>query len=207
VFGWATVINLFYIPGTIGGAFVVDYVGPKNTMIIGLVLQAIVGFIMSGLYVQLKKHIGAFAVIYGIFLSFGELGPGNCLGLLAAKSGPTAVRGQFYGAAAAIGKVGAFAGTWSFPAIIDDFGGPDSNRGNTGPFWVGSGLAVLSALITFFFIRPLSQDCMIEEDRVFREYLEANGYDTSKMGFVEEGDTWSEASVPEKNIDIKVTAA
>ncbi|KAI0251158.1 metabolite transporter [Lactifluus subvellereus] len=205
VFGWATVINLFYMPGTIGGAFVVDYVGPKNTMILGLVLQAIVGFIMSGLYVQLKKHIAAFAVIYGIFLSFGELGPGNCLGLLAAKSGPTAVRGQFYGVAAAIGKVGAFAGTWSFPVIIDDFGGASSNRGNTGPFWVGSGLAVLSALITLFFIRPLSKDCLLEEDRVFREYLEANGYDTSKMGFVEEGDTWSEASVTEKNIDTKVT--
>jgi hypothetical protein len=39
-------------------------------------------------------------------------GPGNCLGLLAGKSGPTAVRGQYYGVAAAIGKVGAFAGTW-----------------------------------------------------------------------------------------------
>lgn len=75
-------------------------------------LQAIIGFIMSGCYVQLKHHIGAFAVIYGIFLSFGELGPGNCLGLLAAKSGPTATRGQFYGFAAAVGKVGAFAGTW-----------------------------------------------------------------------------------------------
>ena len=81
-------------------------------------LQAIIGFIMSGLYAQLKKHIGAFAVVYGIFLTFGEFGPGNCLGLLASKSGPTAVRGQFYGVAAAIGKVGAFAGTWcssSFP--------------------------------------------------------------------------------------------
>ena len=32
--------------------------------------------------------------------------------MLAAKSGPTAVRGQFYGIAAAIGKIGAFAGTW-----------------------------------------------------------------------------------------------
>jgi len=53
-----------------------------------------------------------------------------------------------------------------------DFGGPDSNRGNTGPFWVGSGLAVVSALITFFFIRPLSHDGLIEEDRKFREYLE-----------------------------------
>jgi hypothetical protein len=39
-------------------------------------------------------------------------GPGNCLGLLAGKSGPTAVRGQYYGFAAAVGKVGAFVGTW-----------------------------------------------------------------------------------------------
>jgi len=76
------------------------------------VLQAIIGFIMSGLYDQLKRHIAGFAVMYGIFLSFGELGPGNCLGLLAAKSGSTATRGQFYGFAAAVGKVGAFAGTW-----------------------------------------------------------------------------------------------
>lgn len=53
-----------------------------------------------------------YQVVYGIFLSFGELGPGNCLGLLAAKSSPTAVRGQFYGIAAAIGKVG---GMWQHP--------------------------------------------------------------------------------------------
>jgi len=39
-------------------------------------------------------------------------GPGNCLGLLASKTSPTAVRGQFYGAAAAVGKIGAFIGTW-----------------------------------------------------------------------------------------------
>jgi hypothetical protein len=65
---------------------------------------------MSGAYVALQKHIAAFAVVYGIFLSLGELGPGNCLGLLASKSGPTAVRGHFYGLAAAVGKVGAFVG-------------------------------------------------------------------------------------------------
>ena len=66
--------------------------------------------------------------MYGIFLSFGEVGkcisyiylhmaevcpgPGNCLGLLASKTGPTAVRGQYYGLVAAIGKIGAFCGTW-----------------------------------------------------------------------------------------------
>ena len=43
-------------------------------------------------------------------------------------------------------------------------------------------LAIFSAVITYFFIRPLSHDGMAEEDRKFREYLEQNGYDTSQMG-------------------------
>ncbi|KAK7690583.1 hypothetical protein QCA50_005681 [Cerrena zonata] len=184
VLGWAVVINLFYMPGTLIGAFIVDYIGPKWTMISGLLAQAVIGFIMSGLYSHLVNHVGAFAVVYGIFLSFGELGPGNCLGMLAAKSGPTAVRGQFYGAAAAIGKIGAFVGTWAFPPIIDAFGGPASTRGNTGPFWVGSALAILSALIVFFLVKPLDHDGMIKEDQAFREYLEENGFDTSQMGLL-----------------------
>jgi hypothetical protein len=118
----------------------------------------------------LSSQIAAFAVLYGIFLSFGELGPGNCLGLLASKLGPTAVRGQFYGTAAAIGKIGAFVGVWAFPPMIDAFGGSGSREGNTGPFWVGSGLAILSALITFFMIRPLEPDAMrLEEEKVSRE--------------------------------------
>jgi hypothetical protein len=77
----------------------------------------------------LSENIGAFAVslkirhlchiahryvqvVYGIFISFGEFGPGNNLGLLASKSCPTAIRGHFYGIAAAIVKIGAFIGTW-----------------------------------------------------------------------------------------------
>ena len=73
VLGWNVVINLFYIPGTVGG-FIVDYLGPKYTMIFGLLCQAVIGFIMSGAYVPLTKHIAGFAVVYGIFLSMGELG-------------------------------------------------------------------------------------------------------------------------------------
>ncbi|KAJ7454738.1 metabolite transporter [Mycena latifolia] len=194
VFGWNVVINLFYMPGTIIGAFVVDYLGPKWTMITGLLFQAFFGFIMSGLYEKLKEHIAAFAVIYGIFLCFGEFGPGNNLGLLASKSSPTAVRGQFYGMAAAIGKVGAFVGTWAFPPMIDAFGKNDPDKGNTGPFWVGSGLAILSAIVTYFFIAPLDHDGMAKEDIIFREYLEAHGFDTSGMGFIDESPT---SSVPE----------
>jgi len=179
------------MPGTILGAFVLDYIGPKYTLIMGLMLQAIIGFIMSGLYSKLTNNIAAFAVVYGIFLSFGEFGPGNCTILLASKTSPTAIRGQYYGIAAATGKVGAFVGTWVFPPIIDAFGGPDSLKGNTGPFWIGSALAILSALVTLFFVKPLTQDGLELEDRLFREYLEENGYDTSHMGLQEMSDTKS----------------
>jgi len=198
IFAWNVVINAFYLPGTFIGAFIVDTLGPKNTMILGLIGQAIVGFIMSGLYVRLTDNIGAFAVVYGIFLSLGEVGPGNNLGLLASKTAPTAVRGQYYGTAAAIGKVGAFVGTWAFPPIIDAFGGADTTRGNTGPFWIGSGLALLSALITFLFIKPLSADGMEKEDIAFRAYLEANGYDTSQMGLHSESNTIAEDAGSDK---------
>lgn len=54
--------------------------------------------------------------------------------------------------------------------MIDAFGGAESVKGNTGPFWVGSGLAILSALVTFFMIRPLEADAMkLEEENVSRE--------------------------------------
>ncbi|EIN09771.1 MFS general substrate transporter [Punctularia strigosozonata HHB-11173 SS5] len=203
VFGWSVVINLFYIPGTVGGAFLVDYLGPKNTMIFGLIMQAIIGFIMSGAYQALTKHIAAFAVVYGIFLSFGEVGPGNCLGMLAAKSGPTAVRGQYYGFAAAVGKIGAFVGTWVFPPMIKAFGGSGTARGNTGPFWVGSGLAIFSALVVFFLIKPLTHDGMVAEDIAFREYLEAHGYDTSLMGLGGSSDSLAPQSDAPSIVDEK----
>lgn len=127
------------------------------------------------------SSIGFAGIVVGQ-LSFGEAGPGNCIGLLSAKSGPTAIRGRFYGTAAAIGKVGAYVGTWAFPAMIDAFGGDDSTKGNTGPFWVGSGLAIFSAIVAYFCIPELTADSMAKEDIAFKEYLAEHGYDISNFG-------------------------
>lgn len=66
-FGWNTVINLFYIPGAILGAFVSDWIGPRYALAGGVFAQGIVGFIMAGLYAQLATpaHVAAFVVVYG----------------------------------------------------------------------------------------------------------------------------------------------
>ena len=134
VFGWNTVINLFYIPGTMLGAPASDWLGPRYALAIGVSLQAIVGFIMAGDYFNLSQpgNVGGFVVVYGVFLALGEFGPGNNIGLLAAKTCATGIRGKalpfdgaasewrtltniqgkYYGIAAAVGKIGAFVGTW-----------------------------------------------------------------------------------------------
>lgn len=123
-FGWNVVLNLFvrpllspsrqypanpaqYIPGAFFGAFLSDIIGPKWCLVTGLVLQATLGYIMAGCYQYLAtaKYVGAFTVVYGLFLTFGELGPGDNIGLIASKTSATAIRGQYYGIAAAIGKV------------------------------------------------------------------------------------------------------
>jgi hypothetical protein len=182
VFGWNTVINLFYIPGTMLGAPFSDWVGPRWALITGVTAQAIVGYGMAGGYAHLAQpsNVAGFAVVYGIFLSLGELGPGNNIGLIAAKTSATGVRGQYYGVAAAVGKIGAFVGTWVFP-YIQAAGGNDTQSAQY-PFWVSSSLCVFSALLALFFLPHIGQDTIQLEDARFRAYLEENGYDTRQLG-------------------------
>jgi hypothetical protein len=94
--GWNVLLNFFYVPGTIGGALLSDvkWLSPKRILIIGVTTQAVIGYIMAGCYEKLDKpeNVAGFVVVYGIFLAFGELGPGNNIGLLASKTSATCIR-------------------------------------------------------------------------------------------------------------------
>ena len=119
--GWSVLINAFYIPGTFAGAFVCDKIGPKNTMMVGLVLQAVFGFALAGAFGSLRNNLPGLIILYGFYTCAGEFGAGNNLGLLASKAvAPSAVRGTFYGIAAGIGKVGAFTGSYLYTTIQND---------------------------------------------------------------------------------------
>lgn len=184
-FGWNTVINLFYIPGCMLGGPFSDWIGPRYALVIGVTLQAIVGYIMAALYDHLAQPsmIGAFAVVYGIFLSLGEFGPGDNIGLLASKTSSTSIRGTYYGIAAAVGKIGAFVGTYIFPFIED--AGKTETQSAQYPFWVSSSLAIFAGIIALTCLPDVKQDTIAREDVRFREYLESQGWDTSRMGLVE----------------------
>ncbi|KAH8884635.1 major facilitator superfamily transporter [Thozetella sp. PMI_491] len=181
--GWNVVINLFYIPGTMLGAPLSDWFGPRYALAAGVTLQAIVGFIMAGDYSNLSQPnmVAGFAVVYGIFLALGEAGPGNNIGLLAAKTCATGIRGQYYGTAAAIGKIGAFVGTWVFP-YIEQAGGDNATATAQYPFYVSSCLCILSAALALFCLPNVGQDTITLEDARFRAFLEENGYDTRQLG-------------------------
>ncbi|KAK9455545.1 major facilitator superfamily domain-containing protein [Dipodascopsis uninucleata] len=181
-FGWNVVLNLFYLPGSFLGAIAADYWGPRWTLVSGVLAQAVVGYIMAGLYSHLKNHIAGFVVIYGIFQTLGEFGPGDCIGLIASKTSATAIRGQYYGIAAASGKIGAFIGTYVFPVIIKNAGGDTTVKGLQAPFWVSSSLCCFSAFLAAFFLPNITQETIDEENVRFREYLAASGWDISQLG-------------------------
>ena len=61
-----------------------------------------------------------------------------------------------------------------------------------------SGLAIFSAIVTFLFIHPLTHDGMEAEDIAFREYLEENGWDTSRMGLLSEQEI---KTLEERNVE------
>ncbi|GMF73220.1 unnamed protein product [Aspergillus oryzae] len=145
-FGWTTVTNAFYIPGSFLGALVSDWIGPRNTLAIGVGLQGVIGFVMSGCYeyLSIPKNVAGFV-----------FGPGDNIGLCAAKSSATAIRGQYYAIAAAAGKIGAFVGTYVIPIIQKN--APNEVRSGQDPFFVSSSLCLLSAAMAYFLLPHIGQ--------------------------------------------------
>lgn len=175
VFGWNVVLNLFYLPGAFLGAIAADYLGPRLTLVLGVTLQSILGYCMAGNFEQLQKSIAGFVVCYGIFLSLGEFGPGDNIGLLASKTSCTPIRGQYYGMAAAIGKLGGFTGTYVFTPLVE-------KHGVKSAWWLASSLGLFSAFIALFCLPPVDQGAIQSEDAAFLEYLTSTGFDISQLG-------------------------
>lgn len=53
-----------------------DKIGRKQTMTLGFFLWALFGFILGAGFKQIEKIFPLFVILYGLFNSCGELGPG-----------------------------------------------------------------------------------------------------------------------------------
>jgi MFS family permease len=150
-----------------------DRIGRKQAMSVGFALWAIMGFIIGGALNPIQSVFPLFVVLYGIFNSLGEMGPGVATFLCGAESFPTPLRGHFLGFAAAVGKAGAAIGTQVFTPIQDSFS--DSQKGVQGVFLIGAAFAAVGALISWFLI-PSKDKHLEDEDTKFRAYLAEHGY-------------------------------
>lgn len=104
------------------GALLANRIGRRNTMMLGFTGYLVFGLAVGLAYDTVILNVPAFIVLYGLFTSFGNLGPGDMLGLTSSESYATPVRGTLYGLSAAIGKFGAVVGNQSFLPIRTNLG-------------------------------------------------------------------------------------
>ncbi|KAL7898050.1 major facilitator superfamily domain-containing protein [Trichoderma sp. TUCIM 5745] len=175
--GWGVLINCFYVPGPFLGGYLSDKIGRRQTMALGFSLQAILGFIIGGAIGPIQTVFPLFVVLYGIFLTLGEVGPGSTVVLTASECFPTSIRGQMMGLISACSKAGAAIGTQVFTAILDKYAS-NPDKGNQVAFLIGSAFAVLGALVAFFVIPDVSRR-LEDDDAAWRVYLADHGWEAT----------------------------
>lgn len=172
--GWGVIINCFYIPGPFIGGYLSDRIGRRQTMAFGFALQALLGFIFGGANQQIEKIFPLYVVLYGLFLTSGEIGPGSTVLLTTTESFPTSIRGQMMGFVSAWSKAGAAIGTQVFSAILASWA--NEAKGNQATFLIGSGFALVGALLAWFVIPDMSSR-LEDEDEAWKAYLAQNGWE------------------------------
>jgi MFS family permease len=145
-------------------------------MALGFTLQALLGFIFGGANQQIQKIFPLYIVLYGLFLTLGEVGPGSTVVLTATESFPTSIRGQMMGFVSAWSKAGAAIGTQVFSAIMSSSSFTDPAKADQAAFLIGSSFALVGALIAWFVVPEMSNR-LDDEDDAWKAYLAENGWE------------------------------
>ncbi|PHH71088.1 hypothetical protein CDD82_6755 [Ophiocordyceps australis] len=171
--GYATLLNSFLLPGCLLGGVLMDRIGRKQTMTLGFVLWGLMGLVIGGALNHIVRVFPLFVILYGIFNTLGDMGPGVATFVCAAESFPTPVRGHFLGFAAALGKAGAAIGTQVFNPVQNSF--QDAHKGVQAVFLIGAGFALGGGLVSWFLV-PDKERELEDEDAKFRRYLQQCGH-------------------------------
>ncbi|KAL6310057.1 major facilitator superfamily domain-containing protein [Sparassis latifolia] len=167
---WQLLLGAIALPGVFVGAMLCNPFGRRNTMILGFSGYLIFGLIIGCAYDKITRIIPLFVVFYGLMQSFGNMGPGDMLGLVSAESYPTAIRGTCYGLSAAIGKTGAAVGTQAFTPI-------QTNLGKKWTFIIAAICGVAGILVTYFFVPDKTGVDLADEDAKWLAYLKEQGWE------------------------------
>lgn len=189
---WQLLLGAIALPGVFVGALLCNPFGRRNTMMLGFSGYLVFGLIIGCAYDKITTIVPLFVIFYGLMQSFGNMGPGNMLGLVSAESYPTSIRGTCYGLSAAIGKTGAAIGTQAFTPI-------QTNLGKKWTFIIAAICGVVGILVTYFFVPDKTGIDLADDDVELMKYLEANGWhgevgENSELDLTEE-DSSSAATI------------
>ncbi|KIK99036.1 hypothetical protein PAXRUDRAFT_823203 [Paxillus rubicundulus Ve08.2h10] len=166
---WQLLLGAIALPGVFVGAWLCNRLGRRNTMILGFSGYLVFGLTIGLAYDKITNIVPLFVVFYGLMQSFGNLGPGDMLGLTSSESYATPVRGTCYGLSAAIGKTGAAVGTQAFTPI-------QNNLGKRWTFIIAAICGITGVLVTYFFVPDMTGIDLADEDAKFMKYIAKNGW-------------------------------
>ncbi|ANB15485.1 Git1p [Sugiyamaella lignohabitans] len=167
---WTLLLGIIALPGVFVGAYLCEKIGRKYTAMIGFAGYLVFGLVIGCAFEKISKITALFIVFYGLMNSFGNLGPGDMMGLVSSESYATGVRGTCYGLSAAVGKAGAAIGTEVFTPI-------QTNLGQKWTFIIAAIIGLCGIVIVYFFIPHLNDEDLGAEDRRFAAYLRSQGWD------------------------------
>jgi PHS family inorganic phosphate transporter-like MFS transporter len=164
------------IPTTIGSIYALHYFGMKRLQVFGFSAMCIMAFILAVSFYPLhaqNKGDGLFT-IYCLCAVSMNVGAGITTFSLPAAFFPKRIRSTFNGFAAAIGKIGAFIGAFSFRLIAQ-------TQGFAFVLGICTAVSLVAALISFFLI---DQKLILNEDEHHdNDEKHANSEERETFGF------------------------
>lgn len=112
------IFAIFAAPGYAVAALTMDHLGRKTIQAIGFGMMAAF-FVVLAAVPKLEKMAVPFVIIYGLSFFFTEFGPNATTFVYPSEVFPVRVRTTGHGIAAAMGKLGGFAGVFIFPYLLN----------------------------------------------------------------------------------------
>lgn len=111
------VFAIFAAPGYAVAVLTMDRLGRKTIQALGFGMMTLTFALLAGIP-NLQKMTIPFLIIYGLSFFFTEFGPNATTFVYPSEIFPVRVRTTGHGIAAAVGKLGGFAGVFLFPYLL-----------------------------------------------------------------------------------------
>ena len=148
------------VPGYFVAAAMMDRMGRKPIQVLGFAMMA-GSFAAMALIPGIEQLVFPFLVIYGISYFFTEFGPNATTFVYPAELFPVEGRTTGHGIASAMGKIGGFAGVFTFPLLMNWHGLLTAE--------LGAAIASVLGLVVTLWMLPETKGRSLEELSAERE--------------------------------------